>query len=135
MTEQSKGRISLRYGVENHSIQAVIQVLNETAEKFHSLEQEAMEALLSKRDTVTYKRKLVERAQLLINLPNLLSTMLERIDPEKKKRIMNDTECFAESAKKALIDDTRGFLLSSLLSHLGSGGKNDLEELIFDLDK
>lgn len=122
---------------EKESLKPVLQILKETAEKFHSLDQEADVALQSKRDTATYQQKLEERAQLLINLPNRLSTMLEGVGSEKKQRIVRDTEWFATSAQEALDTDKSGFALGVLLTHKSSksGDKNDLEELISVLEE
>ncbi|MDD4607380.1 MAG: hypothetical protein PHS07_03585 [Patescibacteria group bacterium] len=137
MSEKFEGSIPPQENVENESIQPVLQILKETAEKFRSLKQEADTALHSKEDTTTRQQKLEERAQLLINLPNRLSTVLEGIDPEKKQRIMRDIEWFATSAQEALDTDKNGFTLGVLLTHKGSkiGDNNDLEELISALGK
>jgi len=137
MSEKFKGSIPPQENVENEPIQPVLQILKETAEKFRSLDQEADNALHSKSDTATYRKKLEERAQLLINLPNRLSTVLEGIDPEKKQRIVRDIEWFATSAQEALNSDKIGFMLGVLLTHKGSeiGDNNDLEELISALEK
>lgn len=115
----------------------ILQILKETAEKFRSLDQEATTAIFSRKDTATYKQKLEERAQLLIALPSQLSSILEGIESEAKKKIVNDTEWFATSAKEALENDKTGFLLETLLTHQGgkAGDKNDLEKLIASLEK
>lgn len=137
MIEKIEGSISPQENTGNESIQPVLQVLKETAEKFRSLDIEAVVALYSKRDTETYRQKLKERAQLLINLPNQLSEILEGVDGKNKQRIVHDTEWFATNAQEALNNDTNTFMISGLLTHKGNTkeDKNYLEELISDLEK
>lgn len=115
--------------------QSILQILKDTAEKFRTLGQEAEVALHEKKDVKLFRQKLEERAQLLINLPNLLSGELEGIDPETKQRIMENITWFATSAQKAMgVEATLG--LDALLTQYGSkiGDKNDLEKLIASLE-
>ena len=117
-------------------LQLVLQILEETAEKFRTLHQEAETALQSKKDAASYKQKIEERANLLINLPNRLSGPLENINLEIKQRILQDIKYFATSAQKAQRMETT-FGLAALLTHKGDkiSDKNDLEKLIAFLKK
>lgn len=121
---------------EKNPIQLVLQILKETADKFHLLDEEAKVAIYDKKDTSAYRQKLKERAQLLIALPTRLSGILNAVDQEKKQYITSKIEWFAMSAQNAL--NRKGkltFALSSLLEYQGDGDKNALEELILSLEE
>jgi len=117
-------------------LQSVIQELRETAEKFRTLEDEADIALTNK-DVEGRKQKLRERAQLLVDLPDRLSDVLERVDLETKQEVRSNVSYFATAAQEALESEGEGlFSLAALLTHKGgmAGDKNDLEKLIDSLE-
>ncbi len=123
---------------KKESLQPILQILKETAEKFRSLKQEAKVALYRKGDIATCKQKFEERAQLLINLPNRLASMMKSVDSKIKQKIVHHTEYFATSAQEALEEPEMGdFLLGALLTRQDSkiGDKNDLEKLIASLEE
>lgn len=112
------------------TLQPVVQILRETAEKFRSLEHEA-DMSLAKKDAEGYKQKLQERAQLLVALPSQLEGVLGNIDPQLKQKIEYEIQHFATEAQERL--KGKGlFSLGVLLTHVGDkiGDKNDLEKLI-----
>lgn len=117
-------------------LQPALQILKETAEKFRSLEQEAKIALMEKKDIDLYEQKLEERAQLLINLPNLLSNKLKGVNFEIEKGMMMDIIGFAAIAQKVMEMEKKSGLGVPLLTHMGDkiNDKNDLEKLIASLE-
>ena len=78
-----------------------IQILKDVAEKYRSLIEEADE-LFSKGDSEGYKRKLVERAELIKNLPGQLDQAVDRKTLKNREEISRVTNLLAFSAEKAL---------------------------------
>lgn len=121
-------------GEGKESLQPALQILKETSEKYNSLGREA-EEFYQKQDFESRRQKLVERAQLLVDLPSRLSDMLEDIDPEARRQIENQTYSYSVLAQQALDHDTSGFMLSVLLTSQGQNiGGNSLENLIASLE-
>ena len=118
----------------NESLQSIIRILKETAAKFSSLDEDAKQALKQK-DTSTYSRKLAGKAQLLIDLPGLLTGIIDNLEPEEKHKIMLRINWYATSAREALQQGL--FELNVLLIPKGNevGDKNDLEKFISILEK
>ena len=114
-------------------LQSVIQILRETAERFHELDSEA-EILLAKKDATGHTKKLRERAKLIVGLTDCLAGALKGVDREMKQRILLKVYYFATSAQEAL--ESGGFSLGVLLTHQDSkiGEKNHLEKLIKSLE-
>ena len=123
-------------GEGKESLQPALQILKETSEKYNSLGREAKE-FEQKQDFESRMQKLVERAQLLVDLPSRLSDMLEDIDPEERRQIENQTYQYSVLAQQALENDTSGFTLSVLLTSQGQkkGDNNALENLIASLEE
>ena len=119
---------------ENEALQILIKLLKEEAKIFRSLDIEATEAITNKQDAKTYKEKLNEKAQLIIDLPEKLKNNLVNINSQLRQAIENWVETIAIEAQKRL-NDGRAYGLEMLLIHDGSGNKNDLEELIENLEK
>jgi len=114
---------------DKEELQSAIQILKEVAEQFDVLDDEA-KILLAKEDAAGYTEKMKEKAQLLVDLPNRLSSSLEGVDQKTREQILYDVSYFTTSAEEAL---GRGGLSLELLLQPPSGkagGKNDLEQLI-----
>ena len=77
------------------------QILTDIAKKCKLLIEEADE-LFSKGDPEGYKEKLVERAELIRNLPNQLVEATDIKTLERKEEILNVADLLALSAEKAL---------------------------------
>ncbi len=112
------------------TLQPVVQILKETAEKFRSLDHE-VNMSIAKKDAEGYKQKLQERAQLLVALPSQLESALSNVDPQLKQKIEYEVQLFATEAQKQLEGENL-FGLGVLLIHRDDkiGDKNDLEKLI-----
>ena len=116
------------------ALHQVIQILKATAEQFNTLDQEAATAIL-RRDTKDHLEKLKAKGQLLIDLPDLLTSSLEEVELETRQLILDSVSYFATSAR-GVLQDENVFGLGVLLTHMGRkiGDKNDLEELINSLE-
>jgi hypothetical protein len=111
-------------------IEEVVKILQETLAKFSSLKAEAKLALGAK-DVNTSNSKMIERAQLIVNLPSNLLGKIEHINPEIRDEIKMQTISWAITAREA-IELNLSFALGVLLTHQGDTihDKNDLEKLI-----
>lgn len=120
---------------EKDSLQPVLQILKETAEKLRSLKAEATAALLDPENRTGYEEKLEERARLLVNLPESLEGVLKQIDPQVKNKIESYVKTFATTAQER-IDIREEVGLATLLVGRGArkDDKNDLEQLIDSLE-
>lgn len=126
--------------LEKEGLQQVLEVLRATAKRFRSLDQEAEDALFIKKDMETRQQKLREKAQLLIDLPNSLQSMLEAIKTDLREKIETELKEFSAEASEALrqaLRNNNNLGLECLLIVYGSemGDRNKLEELIFSLEK
>ena len=74
---------------ENEALQILIKLLKEEAKIFRSLDIEATEAITNKQDAKTYKEKLNEKAQLIIDLPEKLKNNLVNINSQLRQAIEN----------------------------------------------
>lgn len=112
------------------SLQSVISILKRYAKKFRTLAQESRK-LLAEGDALGQTRKLRDRAQLLVDLPQNIVDPLENVDPEQKQEILHHISGFATEAKEVLKTNST-FALGTLLTPMGDkkGDKNYLEELI-----
>lgn len=106
------------------------EILRTTSLKFNDLDLQAKKALSEKGDVTTYRQKLQERAQLIIELPSKIEESIERGNNFPESEIENLYE-MASFAKKAL-KHKGTFSLGVLLEPQGSeeGDLNELEELI-----
>jgi hypothetical protein len=122
----------------SHELLIVIEILRETAIKFKSLDNEAISALHNKGDSSEYQRKLIEKAQLLIDLEKAVAVPLSTLRGAELsiavevKRNIAEYSCVASEA----LERKNKFWLATLLIEQGSqeGDKNNLEKLIDVLD-
>ena len=115
-------------------IQPAVQILKEAAAQFSTLQKEA-EVLLRAKNPAGYTDRLKAKAQVLIDLPDLLASSLKGVEPETRQLVLDQVSYFATSARDALHDEN-GFALGVLLIPMGSatGDKNNLEKLIDSLE-
>jgi len=127
MIENSRKEINMN----KKQIGEVIQILEETAERFNQLHKEAGLALP---DRDAYGKKLFQKARLLIQLPLNLTLEVEGIEKELWKATLERINYFAKKAKEAL-QSGETCVLSALLVHPGHIGieNNDLQKLIDEL--
>lgn len=108
-------------------------ILKDAVLKFKELDEEAAEAVRRRRDAVTCRRKLVERARLIADLPARVKEAMKggQSFPEEGLRRLED---FSELAKKGL-KDGRPFALGAFLTPkvFSEGEPNPLEELVDEL--
>ncbi len=108
-------------------------ILKDAVLKFKKLDEEAAEVVRRRRDAVTCRRKLVERARLIAGLPARVRETMARGQsfPEEG---LDKLEIFSELARKAL-EHGSSFVLDAFLTPrvFSVGEPNPLEELVDEL--
>jgi len=122
-----------------NELKIVIRLLKSAAKKFNELDSEAHFALRMKQDVTTHRKKLLEKAQLLLNLENEIIiplSVMKGAELDISYEIKEQVASFAFSARDA-IKKNNLFALGTLLTSMGSkeGEGNYLEKLIEDLEK
>ena len=119
---------------DRNSIQKLIQALEAAAQEIRILEAQGKKALFSDDDKETYTRKLNEKAFLLMELPEMAASFLEKIERDAARDIRFVLNDFARRAGQAM-ELSSLFYLSALLypDDYREGDKNDLEKFIRSL--
>jgi len=116
---------------EPDGLLALADALREVAGTIRALEAEAREALHVRDDMATHRKKMQEKAMVLMDLPDLAHPYIRGLNPSKANKIMKGLKDFSRRAAQAL-DLSSIFYLSSLLypDDYKEGEKNDLERFI-----
>jgi hypothetical protein len=117
-------------------IGALLEMLGEAASMVGRLEAEAHEALFSRDDAGTHRKKLQEKAMILMELPERGEPFLGGLDAPAAREIRRRLEDFARRAGQAL-DLGSIFYLSALLhpDDEKEGDENDLERFVREAQK
>lgn len=121
---------------KKEGISSVIGILREAAQQFKVLWDESDKALLEEKDARKSLERLKQRAQILVDLPNRLSPVLEGLQEPWREKVREEISDFAETAQRVLAANN-DFGMSVLLVNKGSkqGEKNELEKLIASLER
>jgi hypothetical protein len=85
-------------------LQPAIEVLEEVAAQFRTLDDEAITLIQVDSNATGWKEKLAEKAALIISLPDRLAEALGRIDDERTKTDIRDRVSeFTEEAQRAVV--------------------------------
>ena len=116
---------------EIESISSALSTLQRAAVRIRSIEDEAREALLINDDPETYRKKLEEKAELLMKLSDLAGPFCEEMSEDTRAEFGAELKSLAKRAAQALkLSST--FYMSALLypEDYREGDPNDLELLI-----
>ncbi|MGC8494113.1 MAG: hypothetical protein ACP5SH_20505 [Syntrophobacteraceae bacterium] len=115
----------------NENMAKALSALTTAAEKIRGLEEEAREALFVQDDPQTHRRKLEEKAMLLMELPELVGPYCETLPDEAREELEEQLDSFALRAGRAM-ELSSLFFMSGLLypEEYKEGDPNDLEAFI-----
>ena len=101
------------------------------AERIRRIEEEAREALFVKDDRKTHRQKLQEKTMLLMELPELIGPLCEKMEKDAKKEFEKGLDSFAMRAEQAM-ELSSIFFMDGLLypEDYKEGDPNDLELFI-----
>jgi len=116
-------------------IEHVLDMARETARAIRALEAEALDALHNKGDQETHRFKMMEKCELLAELPEHAEPYLKGDDP-LSERLRSGLKDFARRGNMAL-DLESIFFMSALLypDDYQDGEPNDLERFILKFEK
>lgn len=120
---------------EDNLPESALDLLKMVSAKFSSLEKDKKDALYGDmRDVHRYQEILIERTNLIANLPNYLSQLKER-NIEVSEKIKENASKFSAVANEILKSGS-ATRMNNLLIPSGSRktDKNELEQLIEDLE-
>ena len=111
-------------------LSAALGMVRETAREIRRLEADAHNALHSQGDTAAHRANLVEKCELLADLPERVEPLLKGGDPTAQK-LRDGLQDFARRANMAL-DVESVFFMGALLypDDYQDGEPNDLERFI-----
>lgn len=116
---------------EEHQLSAALNALQNIADQIRSLEVEARKALLELNDIALYKRKLLEKTLLLIELPEILEPLLKGMERKATEEIRTKAVNFARRAEPALSLSSTFYMFALLYPEdYKQGDKNDLEKFV-----
>jgi len=109
---------------------AALEMVRETAREIRRLEADALDALHGKGDTAAHRADLVEKCELLADLPERVEPLLKGGDPGAQK-LRKGLQDFARRANMAL-DLESVFFMGALLypDDYQDGEPNDLERFV-----
>ncbi len=115
----------------NENIEKTLSALTMAAQKIRRLEEEAREALFVRDDPQTHRRKLEEKAMVLMELPELVGPFSENLPNEAREKLEEQLDSFALRAGRAM-ELSSLFFMSGLLypEDYKEGDPNDLEAFI-----
>ena len=122
--------------IGNKDAVELIVALRDAAKAIRTLEAEGREALYSGDDKALYDKKMVEKAMVLLEMPDVVEPFLDGLPAGEAKKIAHRAENFARRAGMAL-DLPSVFFMASLLypDNYREGDKNDLERFISGLEQ
>lgn len=112
----------------------IIVKLEEIALTIRKLEKEAHDTLYINKDKSAYSQKLKEKANLLVELPDIIGRMADNIPTSHQSLLIDQLGGMSFSAEKSLELDSI-FYMAALLypENYQDGDKNDLENLLEQL--
>ena len=119
---------------QQSALHSITNLLQQEAERIRACEQEAEEILFTKQDNLGYKKKLLDKTEILMHLPGLVQELEEDLGPELAQRIRSRLQGFAQRAAQAEEVDSVFFMRQLLYPEDYTPGQpNDLEEFIQSL--
>lgn len=114
----------------DNQIAKALEIVRETARQIRSLEKEALDALHGQGDKETHRFKMMEKCELLADMPDHAEPFLKGDDPASQ-RLRAGIKDFARRANMAL-DLESIFFMSALLypDDYQEGDQNDLERFL-----
>lgn len=115
---------------EHENIAQALELLRNTAAGIRRLEAAAAKALHDEGDTVAHRDLMLEKCDLLADMPESVEELLEDAGPDAQ-RLLRGLEGFARRANQAL-DLESIFYMSALLypEEYTDGDPNDLERFL-----
>lgn len=112
-------------------MEKALSALTMAAQRIRRLEEEARESLFVQDDPQTHRRKLEEKAMLLMELPELVGPFCETLDDNAREELEEQLDSFALRAGRAM-ELSSLFFMSGLLypEDYKEGDPNDLEAFI-----
>jgi len=109
---------------------AALKMIRETAREIRRLEADAQQALHGQGDTAVHRANLVEKCELLADLPQRVEPLLKGDDPAARK-LLDGLQDFARRADMALNLESV-FFMGALLypDDYQDGDPNDLERFL-----
>ncbi|MGD9506374.1 MAG: hypothetical protein AB7W37_15805 [Syntrophobacteraceae bacterium] len=116
---------------KREKIGKAIGLLHESATKIRRLESEAKDALFSRDDAAEHRKKLQEKAMLLMDLPDVMEEALAGMDDDAAEDILMGVRDFARRAGQAM-GLSSIFYMSALLypDDYREGDQNDFEKFV-----
>ncbi|MCF8106802.1 MAG: hypothetical protein K9K64_15065 [Desulfohalobiaceae bacterium] len=113
----------------------LISLLHQQAESIRQLESEADRVLHKEQDPDRYRDQLLEKAEILADLPEKARPFLQDLDPGLQKEVADGLRMFAQRADMALRLNSPFFMRQLLYPEdYREGDNNNLEGFIRSLE-